>query len=140
MAISLDFSQKTDLRLLGILVKQVSVAAAGTPFLMAGAMARDLLLVYAHEIRSRRATKDVDLALFVKNWDDFEAGAENCFPVVNSPRFRVLASTSCGFSERWRWIFFLLVALRDGTAPLFCHPTTYSRCPCSVSGKPLIQL
>lgn len=72
MATSLDFSQKTDLQLLGALVKLVSAAAAGMPFLMAGAMARDLLLVHAHEIRSNRATEDVDLAFLVQNWDDFE--------------------------------------------------------------------
>lgn len=72
MATSLDFSQKTDLRLLGALVKLVSAAAAGMPFLLAGAMARDLLLVYAHDIRSNRATEDVDLAFLVKNWDEFE--------------------------------------------------------------------
>lgn len=73
MATSLDFSQKTDLRLLGALVKLVNAAAAGTPFLLAGAMARDLLLVYAHDVRSNRATKDVDLAFLVRNWDDFKA-------------------------------------------------------------------
>lgn len=73
MAISLDFSQKTDLRLLSALVKLVSAAAAGMPFLMAGAMARDLILVHAHEIRSTRATEDVDLAFLVQDWADFEA-------------------------------------------------------------------
>jgi len=72
MATSLDFSQKTELRLLGALVKVVEAAAARMPFLMAGAMARDLLLVYAHGIRSSRASEDVDLAFLVQNWDDFE--------------------------------------------------------------------
>jgi len=73
MATSLDFSQKTNFRLLGALVKLVTVAAGEMPFLLAGAMARDLILVYAHEIRSTRATEDVDLAFLVQNWADFEA-------------------------------------------------------------------
>lgn len=73
MATSLDFSQKTDLRLLGVLVKLVTAAAGEMPFLMAGAMARDLLLVHAHGIPSNRATEDVDLAFLAQNWDAFEA-------------------------------------------------------------------
>lgn len=72
MATSLDFSQKTDFRLLGALVKLVTVAAGEMPFLIAGAMARDLILVHAYEIRSARATEDVDLAFLVRNWADFE--------------------------------------------------------------------
>jgi predicted nucleotidyltransferase len=69
----LDFSQKSELRLLGALVKAVDAAAAGLPFLIAGAMARDLLLVHAHDIPSQRATEDVDLACFVQDWGEFEA-------------------------------------------------------------------
>src|SRR5438552_3645720 len=37
-----------------------------------GAVARDLLLFYAHGIRAARATEDVDLALAVADWNDFE--------------------------------------------------------------------
>ena len=73
MATSLDFSQKTDLRLLAALVKQVSAAAAGIPFLIAGAMARDLLLLHGHGIPNSRGTEDVDLAFLVHDWDEFEA-------------------------------------------------------------------
>lgn len=69
---SLDFSQRTDLRLLAALVKQVSIAAAGTPFLLAGAMARDLLLTHAHGVRASRATEDVDLVFQVASWNEFE--------------------------------------------------------------------
>lgn len=76
MATSLDFSQKTDLRLLSALIKQVS-AVAKTPYLLAGATARDLLLVYAHEIPNNRATVDVDLAFLMESWEEFEALREN---------------------------------------------------------------
>jgi predicted nucleotidyltransferase len=71
-ATSLDFSQKTDLRLLAALVKQITAGAMGTPFVLAGAMARDLLLVHAHGVASNRATEDVDLAFLVSGWDEFE--------------------------------------------------------------------
>ncbi len=71
MATLLDLSQKIELRLLAALLKQVGAAVTPTPFLMAGAMARDLLLVHAHDIHSNRATEDVDLAFLVKGWDEF---------------------------------------------------------------------
>ncbi len=71
-AASLDFSRKTDLRLLAALVKEVSAAAGGKPFLLAGAMARDLLLVHAHGVASTRATEDVDLAFLMSSWEEFE--------------------------------------------------------------------
>jgi predicted nucleotidyltransferase len=67
----LDFSKKIELRILSALVKQVS-AAVRTPYLLAGATARDLLLVYAHEIPNNRATVDVDLAFLMESWGEFE--------------------------------------------------------------------
>ena len=73
MATSPDLSQKTELRLLSALVKQIDTAVARTPYLLAGAMARDLLLVYAHGIPNKRATTDVDLAFLVESWKEFEA-------------------------------------------------------------------
>lgn len=73
MATLLDLSQKTELRLLSALVKQIDTAVAQTPYLLAGAMARDLLLVYAHGIPNKRATMDVDLAFLVESWKEFEA-------------------------------------------------------------------
>jgi predicted nucleotidyltransferase len=67
----LDFSKKIELRILSALVKQVS-AAVRTPYLLAGATARDLLLVYAHEIPNNRATVDVDFAFLMESWEEFE--------------------------------------------------------------------
>lgn len=72
MATSLDFSQKTDLRLLAALITRVSAASAGVPFMLAGAMARDLLLFHALDIPISRATGDVDLAFHVQSWDNFQ--------------------------------------------------------------------
>ncbi len=70
--ISLDFSQKNDLRLLAALIGDVTAIAGSAPFLLAGAMARDLLLAHAHGIRIDRRTEDVDLAFHVSGWDEFE--------------------------------------------------------------------
>ncbi len=69
----LDFSQKTDLRILGALVSHLSRAAEGRPYLLAGATARDLLLHHAHDIELARATVDVDFAFLTEHWDQFHA-------------------------------------------------------------------
>jgi predicted nucleotidyltransferase len=69
---SLDFSQKNDLRLLAALIGEVDAIADGISFLLAGAMARDLLLAHAHGVRIDRRTQDVDLAFSVSSWEEFE--------------------------------------------------------------------
>lgn len=67
----LDLSHKADLVWLGRLVADVRVAAPEADFLVAGAQARDLLLMHAHGIETGRATEDVDLAFLVASWDEF---------------------------------------------------------------------
>jgi predicted nucleotidyltransferase len=73
MAISLDLSQKTELRLLAAVVREVSRAAGDEPFFLAGAYARDVLLLHAHGIDTGRQTADVDLAIAVESWQRYEA-------------------------------------------------------------------
>ena len=73
MAISLDLSQKSELRLLAALVREVERAADRAPFFLAGAYARDVLLLYAHGIDTGRQTADVDLAIAVESWRRYEA-------------------------------------------------------------------
>jgi predicted nucleotidyltransferase len=70
---SLDLSQQNDLRWLNTLVAAVRVGAAGIPFFLTGATARDLLLWYGHKIHTGRATRDVDVAFAIAGWDDFSA-------------------------------------------------------------------
>jgi len=72
MATSLDLSRVTDLKLLAALIREVQAVAAGAPFLLAGAMARDLHLKYAHGVPTARGTEDVDLAFLVSSWNQFE--------------------------------------------------------------------
>jgi predicted nucleotidyltransferase len=74
MAVSLlDLTAKTELSFLAELAADLSAAAPAWQPLLVGAMARDLLLYYAHNIPVGRATEDVDVAFAVAGWADFEA-------------------------------------------------------------------
>lgn len=73
MAISLDLSQRSELRLLAAVVRAVRRAADAAPFFLAGAYARDVLLFYGHGIDTGRQTADVDLAVALESWQRYEA-------------------------------------------------------------------
>lgn len=45
--------------------------AAECPYFVAGATARDLILVHVHGLRPGRATRDIDFGIAVENWDQF---------------------------------------------------------------------
>jgi predicted nucleotidyltransferase len=70
----LNFSQRNELGLHAAVIAEVQAAAAapGVDPLIVGAFARDLHLVYAHNIPVLRQTEDVDLALAVRDWAAFE--------------------------------------------------------------------
>ena len=72
---SLDFSRKTDLAPLGMVVRDLRQAAdaLGAQFFLMGAAARDLMLLHAHGIETRRKTEDVDFAVMLQSWDAFAA-------------------------------------------------------------------
>lgn len=71
---SLDFSDKPDLAPLAQVTRDLQTVAAplGTEFFLMGAAARDLLLTYAHGIAPDRLTKDVDFAVMVGGWTEFD--------------------------------------------------------------------
>ena len=46
-------------------------------FFIIGATARDLILHHGFGIEARRATKDIDLAVYVASWDEFQALKNN---------------------------------------------------------------
>src|SRR5437867_7356522 len=71
-AFSLNLANKQDLIFLAELVVDLRAVAPDVSVLLVGAVARDLLLFHAHGIRTGRATVDVDLALAVADWNDFE--------------------------------------------------------------------
>lgn len=60
--------------LLAELLRQVHGAAEalGLPYFIAGALARDLLLVHVHGFDVPRPTRDVDVGIALGNWEDFE--------------------------------------------------------------------
>lgn len=45
--------------------------AVGCEYFVAGATARDLLLVHVHRLRPGRATRDIDFGIAVRDWDQF---------------------------------------------------------------------
>jgi len=69
----LDLANEENLHWPALLVSDVREAAPGVDFLLVGAVARDVLLSYAHGIPLARATEDMDLALAITDWDAFEA-------------------------------------------------------------------
>jgi predicted nucleotidyltransferase len=70
---SLDLAGKNDLTFLAELIRDLRTAAPAWEPLLVGALARDILLYYAHEIPVLRATEDVDLGFAVSDWEDFTA-------------------------------------------------------------------
>ena len=69
----LDLSDRQELTWLAQLLADIQSAAADMKPLVVGALARDLLLHYAHGLAIERATTDVDCALVVADWDQFSA-------------------------------------------------------------------
>ena len=71
----LDFSQRPELALHGRVVADVEAAAGPLEIstIIAGAFARDLHLLYAYGIDTRRQTEDINLALAVPDWAAFDA-------------------------------------------------------------------
>ena len=70
----LDISGKIDQQTVAIYELIASVAEAkNIKFFVVGATARDLVLHHGFGIEVRRATRDIDLAVQVPNWDEFEA-------------------------------------------------------------------
>ncbi len=69
---SLDLTTKQELRFLSDLVADLRAKIPEIDVLLVGAMARDLLLFYAHGIKATRATEDIDFAFALASWSDFE--------------------------------------------------------------------
>lgn len=73
MASRIDLSANRDLQLLVDVVGAIRRALPSSRPLLVGAMARDILLSYAHGIRLERATYDIDFAFAVAAWSEFMA-------------------------------------------------------------------
>jgi predicted nucleotidyltransferase len=70
---SLDLAKRADLAWLAALIRDLQAAVPAAQCLLVGAMARDLWLSYAHGIPTGRATTDVDFAVAVESWADFDS-------------------------------------------------------------------
>jgi predicted nucleotidyltransferase len=69
----LDLSGKIDPLTIELFEDITNVAESmGIQFFVVGATARDMILEYGYEIRTQRATMDIDLGVQVVNWDQFE--------------------------------------------------------------------
>ncbi|HLO68937.1 MAG TPA: nucleotidyl transferase AbiEii/AbiGii toxin family protein [Holophaga sp.] len=72
--ISLPEGRRLDAVLVRILAEVDAAAKAlGAPYLLTGAMAREILLAFAHGLPHGRVTNDVDFGIQVADWDAFEA-------------------------------------------------------------------
>lgn len=68
---SIDLSNQPGLSILAELVAAMRRASPDVSPLLVGAMARDVLLSFAHDIRITRATTDIDFAFALDSWEDF---------------------------------------------------------------------
>lgn len=68
---SLDLSEHTELGWVAQLVRPIQAAAAGTQHVIVGAMARQLVLVHGTGVNPGRATHDLDFAVQVADWADY---------------------------------------------------------------------
>jgi predicted nucleotidyltransferase len=69
----LDLSGKIDKVTASVLVRIHQILSSiGIPFFVVGATARDILIDVSHGLGSKRATVDIDIAVFIENWDQFK--------------------------------------------------------------------
>lgn len=73
---SLDLTKHAELAPLADLVAAMYRVKADARPLLVGAMARDVLLTFAHGIRCARATQDMDFAFALDNWAQFSTWKE----------------------------------------------------------------
>lgn len=98
----LDYSQRPELGLHAQVVADVLAAAAplGVSPLIVGAFARDLLLMHAHGIDTRRQTEDLDFALAVDDWQTFDALQ---LRLLDADTFSPVGSASHALRHRSGW-------------------------------------
>lgn len=110
--------------------------AQGIPYLLSGAMAREILLHYGHGCARGRETSDMDFGVTVRGWKAYEALKES---LVASGRFRldtrdtqrvIHTDSGTGLETRVDLVPFGAIADADGTIawpPDARHPYAPSR-------------
>ncbi|MEA1926800.1 MAG: hypothetical protein U9N73_01230 [Candidatus Auribacterota bacterium] len=72
---SLDLSDKIETPLIKIVDEVNRVTEELTiPYFLIGAAVRDLILTTAYGINTIRATADIDFAICISDWDQFQKG------------------------------------------------------------------
>jgi len=72
--ISYDLTGKIDKKTVAVLLEIDRIAGRlGLAYFIVGATARDILLQHGHGIHTTRATVDIDIGVFVSEWDNFLA-------------------------------------------------------------------
>ena len=69
---SIDLSNKKELTLFAEVMAAVLAHISNAQVLIVGAIARDLLLTYTHGLEIARGTTDLDFAMAVADWSEFE--------------------------------------------------------------------
>jgi predicted nucleotidyltransferase len=74
MTLSIDPERPVTARTLAV-IREIANATSAMrlPYLLVGASARDLLLKHVFDVKLARATNDLDFAVAVASWDQFEA-------------------------------------------------------------------
>jgi predicted nucleotidyltransferase len=71
---SYDLSGKIDSSVINALLEIAKIAIKlHLDFFIAGATARDIIMEYIHKIKAPRMTKDIDIAVCVANWGEYQA-------------------------------------------------------------------
>jgi predicted nucleotidyltransferase len=94
--------------------------SADCDYFVAGATARDLILVNVHGLQPGRATRDIDLGIAVESWEQFELLKEQLiatrrFAAPPRAQQRLIYSDQAGFSIPVDLIPFRGIASADGT-------------------------
>jgi predicted nucleotidyltransferase len=69
---SIDLSNRRELAIFAEVIAAVLAHASATQVLIVGATARDLLLTYGHGLEIARGTTDIDFAMAVADWAEFD--------------------------------------------------------------------
>jgi len=93
--------------------------AADCEYFVAGATARDLVLVNVHGLRPGRATRDIDFGIAVKNWKQFELLKERliatrAFTAADAGQRLIYADRTAGLSIPIDLIPFRGIASAEG--------------------------
>lgn len=96
-AISFNLSGKISRPLVEILrVVSQEASSLGIMFFVVGAAARDIVLEHCHAIRPARGTRDLDIAVEVASWDEFEALSAALVASGKFTRTKELHRLNCG--------------------------------------------